>query len=699
MRKVGLLFLLFISISVFAQQEPVLAKYKTQRERLLAWVKYCNEIKNGENYSKLIISADKGIKLSQKHAAFLGKFYYFKGFGYEFSNNQYQKATANYELSLKYAKQAKHLKIETNTLMRLNYMYYSLNATAKRVHLINYIQTVLDTTKNAYAQAVLNGSIAEYYLDKSEYETFIGYQLKAINYKKQIEKSATNTENIGISYSQIAAAYTKMKQYDKAIEYLNEARPYVKNSPYVSAFLCNYYLQCFVPLKKLDSIQKYYRLIYTYPSVKDSLFLNLSFANRSLSEYYAAEYQTSTAYEYAKKAVSLGKKSTDDDIIMEANAVMGKVLYQKGEYQKAIEILTLASKNAYTYDKESYVMINKKLSESYAALGLWKEAYKYNGIYSQANDEMMQESAKQNIANAEARYQNKTKGQEIKNLSAQNTIKNIQIAEAKKQRFFLISGLALVGIILLLLFKQSQNRKKTNEKLQLLNQELDEANKTKARFFGILNHDLRSPVANLIHFLHLQKENPELIDEATAARMQTKVITGAENLLSSMEDILLWSKGQMNNFKPHHQPFAISGLFEETKKHFSSVENIELSFEDPENLILNSDENYLKTIIRNLTGNAIKALDKTQNGKIIWKAWQENNQIYLSITDNGPGGTQEQFKALYDDSEVIGIKSGLGLHLIRDLATAINCKIEVSSKPNSGTTFTIKFSHELHEFK
>ena len=201
---------------------------------------------------------------------------------------------------------------------------------------------------------------------------------------------------------------------------------------------------------------------------------------------------------------------------------------------------------------------------------------------------------------------------------------------------------------------------------------------------------MRSPVANLIHFLHLQKDSPELLDEETKKRMQNKTISGAENLLCSMEDILLWSKGQMENFKPHPQKIAIEVLFEETQKHFSSNENIQLSFENPENIILNTDENYLKTIIRNLTGNAIKALDKTSNGKIIWKAWQENEAQYLSISDNGPGGTQEQFKALYDDSEVIGIKSGLGLHLIRDLATAINCKIEVSSKPDSGTTFTIK---------
>ncbi|MDY0090340.1 MAG: hypothetical protein RBR78_08230 [Flavobacteriaceae bacterium] len=42
-------------------------------------------------------------------------------------------------------------------------------------------------------------------------------------------------------------------------------------------------------------------------------------------------------------------------------------------------------------------------------------------------------------------------------------------------------------------------------------------------------------------------------------------------------------------------------------------------------------------------------------------------------------------KALYDNKEVIGIKSGLGIHLIRDLARAIDCKIEVSSVSVEGT--------------
>ena len=242
-----------------------------------------------------------------------------------------------------------------------------------------------------------------------------------------------------------------------------------------------------------------------------------------------------------------------------------------------------------------------------------------------------------------------------------------------------------------LLFYQSRSRKKINEKLQLLNDELDQANKTKTRFFSILNHDLRSPVSNLIHFLHLQKENPELLDAESKQRMENKTILGAENLLNSMEDILLWSKGQMENFKPQTKNVAVAAVFEDTKNHFLSEEKVQIHFENNENIHLNTDENYLKTILRNLTGNAIKALEKVENPTIIWKAWQENNQTFLSISDNGKGGTQEQFKALYDDTEVVGIKTGLGLHLIRDLAKAIDCEIKVQSKANEGTTITLLF--------
>jgi signal transduction histidine kinase len=73
------------------------------------------------------------------------------------------------------------------------------------------------------------------------------------------------------------------------------------------------------------------------------------------------------------------------------------------------------------------------------------------------------------------------------------------------------------------------------------------------------------------------------------------------------------------------------------------------------------------------------------------KGWQQDGNNYISVSDNGPSGTREQFRALYDDKEVVGIKTGLGLHLIRDLAKAINCKIDVQTTPRHGTVFILLF--------
>jgi len=69
----------------------------------------------------------------------------------------------------------------------------------------------------------------------------------------------------------------------------------------------------------------------------------------------------------------------------------------------------------------------------------------------------------------------------------------------------------------------------------------------------------------------LQKDSPELLDEETKNRMQNKTIEGVENLLSSMEDILLWSKGQMENFKPQPKVVLIDALFDDTKKYFQVI--------------------------------------------------------------------------------------------------------------------------------
>lgn len=671
-----------IIFSIILAQKPSNLPTNQKLENTL---KKCKILYDTDDYLKLRIEAEKGIALSSGNNLYLSKFYFYKGYAFEFNNNQYKNASLYFEKSLKYAKISKNLMQETLALMRLNYMYYSIKEDFKRKKLIEYIKTIVDTTKNNEVKAILNGSIGEYYLDKSAYENFILYKLKAIEYRKLLSKQdKSNKDNIGISYLQIAGAYNNMKQYEKAIEYCNYSQNYVESTNGL-AFLFNTYLESYVQLKDIVNSNKYYTKIYDLAEKETGIDLNLSFANRCMAEYYLEKKQPKIAGQYAEKALLFAKKSNDEEIEMEANAIKGRVLFQSKDYKNAIARLRLALKSAYVFDKNYYVEINKELAQSNAALNLWQQAYLHLETYSIVNDSILIESGNQSIANAEAKFQNKNKQQEINTLFTQNTIKNLEIEATKKQKYYLIAGLFLLAIIGSLLFYQSRNRRKTNEKLQILNEnldlkntELDQANKAKTRFFSILNHDLRGPVANLVFFLQLQKESPELLDEESTKRMQDKTMAGAENLLNSMEDILQWSKSQMENFKPQPKNILVETLFEEIKNHFSSEEKVKITFENPNNIQITTDENYLKTIIRNLTGNAIKALVDIENSTIIWKTWQEKNEIFLSISDNVKGASNEQFKALYDEKEVVGIKTGLGLHLIRDLAKASIVKLKLN---------------------
>jgi signal transduction histidine kinase len=510
-----------------------------------------------------------------------------------------------------------------------------------------------------YIQKSYKG-LANLNCDQRNYDTALQYAFKSLSYAKY----QTSISEKSMVYATIAEIYRLKKDLKTAERYFGTAYSNYKkiNEEYGQAYVLTNWSLC-------------------YESNYDKL-LHMEIEAQKIWDKLAPENLMSVtnlgnlAYSYYDLATNDSVRKT----IKNSEFKKSKTEFLSLAEQHYTRCLTIAKKNK---NLDSVLYFSENLAELQKHKGDYKGAYNSLKLRNRINDSLYSQKNKNKIAALENEKQIQLREKEIQ-------IAKINLKNKEKQKWYLISGILSLLIIGGLLFYQSQNRKKNNEKLQLLNTELDEANKAKTRFFSILNHDLRGPVSNLVFFLQLQKESPEMLDAESTKRMQEKTMVGAENLLNSMEDILQWSKSQMENFKPQPKKIYISSLFEDTKAHFSSEEKIKILFENTENLQLNTDENYLKTIIRNLTGNAVKALNGVENPNIIWKAWKESDLTFLSITDNGPGAAQEQFKALYDEKEVTGIKSGLGLHLIRDLAKAINCGISVESKLNSGTTITLK---------
>lgn len=565
---------------------------------------------------------------------------------------------------------------------------------------IESYNSALTFTKNKKIQGQIYGSLGKVYALKSNYPSSLEYFNKSLSIFEDIQEVALQKSVL----QSISSIYITIGDNEKAKEYIAKAKQ-LSNQP-----------QPITNKEISRDINKDNNIIHklnihevspngtesnTY-EIFDKKQIDAAVANknpleksnklREKASIYIKQKQFEAANYCLNTSLLIEEKRQNTLNIALIHSLLGDSYYEKAKSTKNNTKLLESALQQYETALSLYNKLknNIEISENYKKkaaieklLGNYQAAIESNSLYVKYRDSIFNDSTKFSIKHVEDLREIELRDKELK-------IKQLELASKEKQKWLYLLGIVLFASIGGFLFFQSQNRKKTNEKLQLLNAELDQANKTKTRFFSILNHDLRSPVANLIHFLHIQKDSPELLDEETKNRLQHKTISGAEDLLSSMEDILLWSKGQMENFKPQPKNITIDQLFEDTQKVFSGYQKIQFEYHNPDNITVFTDENYLKTIVRNLTSNAINVFTSTKQPKISWKAWQENNSCYLSVTDNGPGAQLEQFKALYDDKEVVGIKSGLGLHLIRDLAKAIDCEISVQSKEKEGTTFTLK---------
>lgn len=530
------------------------------------------------------------------------------------------------------------------------------------------------------------------YTYQSNYAKGLEYSFRSL----KIRESTHDLKGIAVSSLNIGLVYYKMGNNKVAVQYYEKALRFsekINNDVGLSRILFNLGNIYDETGQGIKAIAAYQRGMQICEKLGD-LATKAKYLN-ALANHYIDTEEFALALQYCNASLALSEKTNDGSNIARCHGILGQIYYEMAQQSPRVKELLLKAKvhfeislsgyrklhmlDVIAYNYEMLSAIAARTGDHKLALELFKKSVVYK-------DSIFNSENKETIKNLEDQRTIELRDKEIK-------INRLKLENKERQNWYSIFGLCLFGIIGALLFYQSNSRRKTNRKLSSMNTNLDQANKIKTRLLGILNHDLRGPVNSFIHFIQLQKESPELLTETTKKRIEDTTIASAKNLLVSMEDILLWTKNQMDNFEPQPKDINVASLFNYMRNHFSAVENVDFTFEEiQDDLHITTDEDYLKTILRNLTANAIAAVSDLPEPKIIWKAWSSNGSVLLSISDNGAGGNQEHFHALYNPTEVGNIRSGLGLHLVRDLAQAIGCLIEVKSVPGDGTTFTLSFA-------
>lgn len=250
-------------------------------------------------------------------------------------------------------------------------------------------------------------------------------------------------------------------------------------------------------------------------------------------------------------------------------------------------------------------------------------------------------------------------------------------------------------------FYDITERKKAEAEIQQKNEELEEINATKDKFFSIIAHDLRSPFNAFLGLTEMLSEN---ISEFSIAELQVfikKINESASNLFSLLENLLQWSRVQRGSIEFNPTKTFISELVNDT------VITLKEIAQQKEIIIINNvkdgkqifiDIQMMNTILRNLISNAIKF---TPRGGTIEIGSSDNDfaeqaGISIFIKDNGIGMKKEIINNLFMPDKTVSRpgtekepSTGLGLVLCKEFIEKHNGKIRVESEEGKGSTFYI----------
>lgn len=114
---------------------------------------------------------------------------------------------------------------------------------------------------------------------------------------------------------------------------------------------------------------------------------------------------------------------------------------------------------------------------------------------------------------------------------------------------------------------------------------------------------------------------------------------------------------------------------------------------EPEALEIAADAHLLDQALINLVRNAVEALRDTPSGAIALSARRgQDGRVVLAVADNGPGVPQDEREKIFVPFFTTKRHgSGIGLTIVRQIATAHGASIEVSQTPGGGATFSLRF--------
>lgn len=254
----------------------------------------------------------------------------------------------------------------------------------------------------------------------------------------------------------------------------------------------------------------------------------------------------------------------------------------------------------------------------------------------------------------------------------------------------------LIGGIFYFIYRYRTNRRRYIEKMKMVRlqaQHEQEMNDMKLQFFTNVSHDLRTPLTLIITPL---EEMVNTVGDTKLQNILATMLRNAKRLFVLVNQILDIRALDLSATKVINTRQDIIELLQREYQSFQSIaasRKIDFRLEaNVEHLMMDTDADKVTKMVENLLSNAFKYTQ--DGGEITIHAQHADNQLRISITDNGRGVSDDEKKNIFEpfylgkDSNRKE-SSGLGLSIVKQFAKQLGGNILLEDNHPKGSVFTI----------
>lgn len=530
---------------------------------------------------------------------------------------------------------------------------------------------------------------------------------------------AQRLSEIGFTHQTLGILYANNNNYLKSWYHHLLARKYANecgNKPLQSIVNLTFN-RVYLNLKKTDSALLSIQLAYEqtmqsgYKRYLGSVLLNMG-------RTYTALKDTAKANEYYRKSLVASAEQGYFRGVVASNLLLADYYIQSGNRDSSYRFIKDALSAAQNLDAPDLLLrCYTSLTHYYNAAGNNDSTVKYQALIIKINESLFNAKQAQQFQNID--FDAQQRREEI--LATQKEYQN------RMQKYFLLSGLAVVVIVALILFRNNKQKQKTNKVLQETLSELRSTQNQliqseKMASLGELTAGIAHEIQNPLNFVNNFSDiNTELVTDATQEIEKGNIIE-VKSILNDIKE----NEEKIN----HHGKRAdaiVKNMLQHSRTGSGAKEPVDLNALVAEylrlayhgmrakdktfNAITKTDFNNnigkinvnpqdLGRVILNLINNAFYAVKEKgrQNipgydPNVIISTERKDGKVEIVIRDNGNGIPPKLLDKIFQPfftTKPTGEGTGLGLSLAYDIITkGHGGELKVKTIENEGAEFII----------